>query len=87
MLPDFRKNTSANSPARRMGRGKAISRSLPTMMVSVWWRAWLQRQNTVSCSARKEVSWKKRLFSQPLRNGVPCDSSCEPCSPAAYSRP
>ena len=26
------------------GRGAMISGSRPTMIVSVWWRAWLQRQ-------------------------------------------
>ena len=30
------------------GASPAISRSRPTMIVSVWWRAWLQRQNVGS---------------------------------------
>ena len=32
--------------SRSGGRITAISASRPTMIVSVWWRAWLQRQVT-----------------------------------------
>ena len=35
-------------PTMEIGRGKAISASRPTMIVSLWWRAWLQRQTTAS---------------------------------------
>ena len=30
------------------GRGTAISGSRPTMIVSLWWRVWLQRQGVDS---------------------------------------
>ena len=43
MLKNFRID-----PTMAIGRGKAISASRPTMMVSLWWRAWLQRQTTAS---------------------------------------
>ena len=47
----------AGSPGERAGRGKAISGSRPTMMVSVWWRAWLQRQTVGSRITMKQAIW------------------------------
>ncbi len=47
------------SPAfsRSGGRITAISASRPTMMVSVWWRAWLQRQATGLRTTMKLAIW------------------------------
>jgi hypothetical protein len=39
--------------AKSTGRITEISGSRPTMIVSVWWRAWLQRQLTGFRMARK----------------------------------
>ena len=39
-----------------VGRITATSGSLPTMMVSVWWRAWLQRQTVGSRMIMKQDS-------------------------------
>ncbi len=39
------------------GRGTAISGSRPTMIVSVWWRVWLQRQGVGSRSTMNEAIW------------------------------
>ena len=35
----------------------AISGSRPTMIVSVWWRAWLQRQVTGLRMIMKQAIW------------------------------
>ena len=37
------------------GRMTAISGSRPTMIVSVWWRVWLQRQTVGSRSTMKQA--------------------------------
>ena len=37
------------------GRGAAISGSRPTMIVSVWWRVWLQRQTVGSRRIMKQA--------------------------------
>ena len=37
------------------GRMTAISGSRPTMMVSVWWRVWLQRQTVGSRMIMKQA--------------------------------
>ena len=37
------------------GRVTAISGSRPTMIVSLWWRAWLQRQRVDSRRTMKEA--------------------------------
>ena len=39
------------------GRIAAISRSRPTMIVSVWWRAWLQRQKVGSFAFMNDATW------------------------------
>jgi hypothetical protein len=39
------------------GRIEAISRSRPTMIVSVWWRAWLQRQKVGSLMFMNDATW------------------------------
>ena len=44
-------------PAISGGRGTAISGSRPTMIVSVWWRVWLQRQGVGSRSTMKQAIW------------------------------
>ena len=38
----------SNMPIKETGRSPPISGSRPTMMVSLWCRAWLQRQTTDS---------------------------------------
>ena len=42
---------------RSGGRITAISGSRPTMMVSLWWRAWLQRQVTGLRMIMKQAIW------------------------------
>ena len=37
------------------GRGTAISGSRPTMIVSLWWRVWLQRQTVDSRMTMNEA--------------------------------
>ena len=40
-----------------VGRITATSGSRPTMMVSVWWRVWLQRQTVGSRMIMKQATW------------------------------
>ena len=42
---------------RSGGRMTAISGSRPTMIVSVWWRVWLQRQIVGSRITMKQAIW------------------------------
>ena len=49
--------TLTTSLATSGGRIAAISRSRPTMIVSVWWRAWLQRQNVGSFMFMNDATW------------------------------
>ena len=44
-----------NSVRKCGGRVTAISGSRPTMIVSLWWRAWLQRQRVDSRKTMKEA--------------------------------
>ncbi len=43
------------SDATSGGRGVMISGSRPTMIVSVWWRVWLQRQISGSRMIMKQA--------------------------------
>ena len=43
--------------ASRGGRIATISGSRPTISVSVWWRAWLQRQTVGSRMIMKHAIW------------------------------
>ena len=45
------------STSQSVGRGTPISGSRPTTMVSVWWRAWLQRQTVGSRSTMNDAIW------------------------------
>ena len=45
----------APAASRLAGRCTAISGSRPTMIVSLWWRVWLQRQGVDSRSTMKEA--------------------------------
>ena len=70
------------------GRIAAISRSRPTMIVSVWWRAWLQRQNVGSFMFMNEATWYSASLSHDVLNAVPCPLSCQRESVAdPYSTP
>ena len=64
-------------PTMEIGRGKAISASRPTMIVSLWWRAWLQRQTTASRITMNEAISYSALFIQSVLNAVPWLDSCQ----------
>ena len=59
------------------GRVKGISGSRPTMIVSEWWRVWLQRQGRDSRSTMNEAISYRVLFIQSVLKAVPCPDSCQ----------
>ena len=70
------KNVSTN--LRKLGgRGTAISGSLPTMIVSLWWRLWLQRQTVDSRITMNEAISYSAMFIQSLLKAVPWFDSCQ----------
>ncbi len=73
---------------RSGGRGAAISGSRPTMMVSLWWRVWLQRQTMLSRITMNEAISYSALFIQSVLKAVPWPASCQRASEVeAYSTP
>ena len=61
----------------RSGRTRAISGSRPTMIVSLWCRAWLQRQTTDSRNTMNEAISYMALFIQSVLKAVPWLDSCQ----------
>ena len=47
------------------------------MIVSLWWRVWLQRQGVDSRSTMNEAISYSALFSQSVLNAVPWLDSCQ----------
>ena len=47
------------------------------MIVSLWWRVWLQRQTVDSRMTMNEAISYRALFIQSVRNAVPCCDSCQ----------
>ena len=47
------------------------------MIVSLWWRAWLQRQTTASRITMNEAISYSALFIQSVLNAVPWLDSCQ----------
>jgi hypothetical protein len=59
------------------GLGTAISGSRPTMIVSLWWRVWLQRHTVASRMTMNEAISYRVLFIQSVLKAVPCPASCQ----------
>ncbi len=59
------------------GRGTAISGSRPTMIVSLWWRVWLQRHTVDSRMTMNEAISYSALFIQSVLKAVPWPDSCQ----------